>query len=140
MTTPADSPSPRLRDHPRDRFAEPVREFNLDASTASLRAEPGTGQHGHRQIALYRHGPSTVALYLFDQSAELREHVVDGFVTIHVLDGRLVVHAKGQTHDLAAGNLLTIAPNVPHDVQAREASRMLLTISLEGRTAIADQE
>jgi len=121
----------RLRVHPKQRFAAEERQFDLNAVAEQLRQEQGQSTHGHRQMTLYRHGPTTVALFLFDRDAGLREHRTDGFVTIHCVHGKLVVHTPSAEHELPAGSLLTLAPKVPHDVLAEEESRMLLTVALE---------
>lgn len=126
-----DASSDRLRIHPRERFAAEERRFDLNATADKLVQEQGAPGHGHRQMVLYRHGPTTVALFLFDRDAGLREHKADGFITIHCLQGRLVVHTPGAEYELPADTLLTLAPNVPHDVLAEEDSRMLLTVALE---------
>ncbi len=93
--------------------------------------EPLTGARGHRQETIYRHGPVTVALFLFDAGARMIEHAAEGVVTIHVLDGRLKMSVEGQTHDLPAGQILVMAPGVKHDVFAELPTRMLLTVCLE---------
>ena len=86
---------------------------------------------GRRQKTLYRHGQSSLALFLFEQGSELREHRTNGTVFIQVLQGRLTVGAAGQRHDLPAGHVLVMSPGVPHDLFAEEATRMLLTVSLQ---------
>lgn len=121
----------RLREHPEQRFAAPVAAFALAEAAGRLRAERGGGQHGHRQQVLYRHGPTTVAIFDFDQGARLADHAAGGTVIIQVLEGEIDVRAEGQTHRLPAGHLLAMAPGVRHDVQALRPSAMLLTVSLE---------
>ena len=121
----------RLRTHPEQRFLAGHRKIDLNEATAGLRAEGRPGGGGHRQTTLYKHGGATVALFLFDAGGAMAEHRTNGTVTIHALDGRLRVAAGGQTHELTAGQLVALAPGVPHDVTAAEASRMLLTVHLE---------
>jgi quercetin dioxygenase-like cupin family protein len=123
----------RLREHPEQRFDHPDLQFNLNDTAAKLLAEP-LGSRRHRQETLYRHGPLTVALFLFEAGASLAPHEAEGVVTVQVLQGRLKMSAEQRTHDLPAGSLLVLAPGVKHDVQAIEASRMLLTVCLDSRT------
>ncbi|MEX0886887.1 MAG: AraC family ligand binding domain-containing protein [Phycisphaeraceae bacterium] len=124
-------PAGRLRTHPEERFASLEEELDLQAVADKLLAEP-SGQHGHKQVALFRHGPATLALYCFDAGGRLPDHVVDGPVIIHVLTGRLHVHTDAAEHNLPAAQLLRLAPGVRHDVIAEEPSQMLLTVCLEG--------
>lgn len=121
----------RLRTHPEQRFQAGQRKIDLEQATADLRAEGRTGGGGHRQKTLYKHGGATIALFMFDAGGRLAEHRTAGTVSIHALDGRLQISAGGETHDLSAGQLVVLAPGMPHDVTAVEPSRMLLTVSLE---------
>lgn len=121
----------RMRQHPRDRFHPPQLHIDLEKIAATLLAEPLPANRNHRQETLYRHGPLTVALFLFDRGAAMPQHVAEGVVTVQVLQGRLKMSAEGQTHDLPAGSLLVLAPGVKHDVHAIEPTRMLLTVCLE---------
>lgn len=120
----------RLRQHPEPRFAAPQHAFNLDEVAAELERELHAGEAGHRQQTLYKHGPTSVSLFLFGHLTRLAPHRAKGVVTIHVLSGHLQVTAEGQANDLRAGRLLVLAPGVEHDVVARQESRMLLTVHL----------
>ena len=115
---------------PEERLAAPVQLVNLAEAGARLRAEPHAPVSGHRQIAVFRHGPVTLLLFRFEPDGLLREHRAEGVVTIHVLSGRLVVIADDEAHQLEAGQLLGLAPGVSHSVRATATSEMLLTIHL----------
>jgi quercetin dioxygenase-like cupin family protein len=129
--------SQRMRQHPTDRFADPQHQFDLEAVAAHLRQEVRAGTAGHRQESLYKHGLTTVALFIFGPQRRLPPHRTNGTVTIHVLKGRLAVTAEGRPHDLGPGGLLVMAAGVEHDVVAMEESEMLLTVHLETRTPAA---
>jgi quercetin dioxygenase-like cupin family protein len=126
-----DETTDRNRTHPTERFAPPAQAFDLDAAAAELTAEANPAVRGRRQKTLYRHGQSSLALFLFEPGSELREHRTNGTVFIQVLSGRLTVGAAGERHDLPAGRVLVMSPGVPHDLFAEEATRMLLTVSLQ---------
>lgn len=130
--SPSSQPQPdRLREHPEQRFAGADEKFDLNEAIRNLHAEP-SGQRGHKQINLFKHGAATLALYHFDQGAKLDDHTVDGPVIIHVLNGRLIVRADGRQHELGPNELLRFAPGVCHSVEAREHTEMLLTICVAG--------
>ncbi len=127
-----ESPSPdRLRPHPDQRFTGQQHAFDLAAAAQTLRAELQSGQAGHRQTSLYKHGPTSVSLFLFGRLTRLPPHRTNGVVCIQVLKGHLRVMADGATHDLKDGGLLVLAPRVEHDVVAHVESEMLLTIHLD---------
>jgi quercetin dioxygenase-like cupin family protein len=131
MSQPNDTPADRTRTHPDERFAAPALAFDLNAAAEELAREATVNKQGHRQKTLYRHGQSSLALFLFEPGSELREHRTNGTVFIQILQGRLTVHAAGQRHALTAGHVLVMSPEVPHDLHAEERTHMLLTVSLQ---------
>jgi quercetin dioxygenase-like cupin family protein len=131
MTSPDDDElGERLREPPADRFAGATHAFDLVEWLTRLRAEDHPSKDGHRQITLLHHPPVGHVLFAFEPGGSLDRHLARGHVTIHVLEGRLLVEAEGRDHDLRAGHLLILAPGVPHDVRASEASAMLLTVHM----------
>ncbi|MFW5965931.1 MAG: cupin domain-containing protein [Persicimonas sp.] len=118
----------RLREHPTERFASAEREIDLDACFDDLLDEPHEAIDGHRQITIFHQASLTLTLFYFQEGGHLPEHVVDGPVTIQVLDGDLEVSTSEADHRLSAGQLLVLAPGVEHDVKAHAESRMLLTV------------
>jgi quercetin dioxygenase-like cupin family protein len=131
MPQPNDTPADRTRTHPDERFAAPAHAFDFESAAAELARETSPGFAGHRQKTLYRHGGTTLSLFVFQPGSDLREHRTSGTVFIQILQGRLTVRAAGQQHDLPAGHVLALAPGVPHDLHAEQLTRMLLTVSLQ---------
>lgn len=121
----------RLRQHPRERFAAPQLQVDLETVIAKLRSEPHAGEHGHRQETLYRRGGYTIALFAFGRLTGLSEHKANGIVNMHVLRGRMKITAAGQVHELRAGQMLILAPGVAHAVAAEEEGEMLVTVAQE---------
>ncbi|MDP1586494.1 MAG: cupin domain-containing protein [Prosthecobacter sp.] len=131
----AEQPHERLREHPSSRFAGPQHRFDLETVAGVLAHEAQAGESGHRQETLYKHGGTTVALFLFGHLSHLPPHRTKGAVTIHVLSGHLRVTAESQTHDLRSGHLLVLASGIEHGVVAPEESTMLLTVHLDPQGA-----
>ncbi|MBS0198002.1 MAG: AraC family ligand binding domain-containing protein [Planctomycetes bacterium] len=121
----------RLREHPSSRFAAPQHRFDLEVVAGVLGQETQAGEAGHRQQTLYKHGGTTVALFLFGHLSHLAPHRTKGTVVIHVLRGHLRVTAERETHDLRSGQMLVLACGVEHGIVAPEESTMLLTVHLE---------
>lgn len=59
---------------------------------------------------------------------EIPEHQVDGAITIYCLSGRIAFTARGQTHELKAGQWLFLLGDEPHAILGIEDSSLLLTI------------
>ena len=57
---------------------------------------------------------------------------------IQVLRGRISVGAGGERHDLTAGRVLVMSPDVPHDLRADELTHMLLTIAIQSPAPALD--
>ena len=124
MTEP-DEPQ-RIR--PSERFAGPEHLLDLSRALLALRSEPTPGHGGHRQIALVHEGPVRLVLFAFESGGRMKEHAAPGWVTIHVLRGALTVRTGDTQHKMTAGNLLSLAPRIRHDVEATEQTDMLLGI------------
>jgi quercetin dioxygenase-like cupin family protein len=120
----------RLRRPPAERFAGQTHVFSLSEALARLRAEEHPPREGHRQITLLHRPPVTQVLFAFAAGGHLDRHSAHGLVTIHVLEGRLAVAADGEDHELTAGAMIVLDPDVPHDVRAAEPAAMLLTVHL----------
>ena len=128
------SPKDRLRPPPSERFAGPEHRIDLTAALESLRVEHHDSTERHRQITVFHKGPLRMVLFAFEAGAGLPSHRAPGFVVIHTLRGRITVKTLNDTHDLAAGQLVMLDPEVVHDVTAVESSDMLLTVSLLDRS------
>ncbi len=61
---------------------------------------------------------------------EIPPHQVAGEITVQCLEGRVAFTAGGTTRDLAAGQMLYLAGNVPHSLRGLEDASVLVTILL----------
>jgi len=127
----AEAERERLRPHPSERFAGREDHFDLNEAIEYLRSEP-SGQHGHKQLSLFRHGPATLALFLFDAGSELKDHVVDGPVVLHVLAGSITVRTEDDSFEVGADQVLRLSPSVAHHITARAGAQVLMTLCVEG--------
>jgi quercetin dioxygenase-like cupin family protein len=59
---------------------------------------------------------------------EIAGHQVEGPITVYCLDGQIAFTARGQTHELKAGQWLFLLGDEPHSLRAIEDSSFLLTI------------
>lgn len=57
-------------------------------------------------------------------------HQVPGEITIHCIEGKVDVTARGESHVLGPGQMLFLESGVPHGVLAIEDSSALVTIVL----------
>ena len=73
-----------------------------------------------------------IVLISMEAAARLKEHHVDGTSSVQVLKGRIRYSTGGQAYDLQAGNLITLAALIAHEVESLDDSAFLLTIAWPG--------
>ena len=73
-----------------------------------------------------------VVLISMETGARLKEHHVDGTISVQVLKGQIRFSAGGQAYDLQTGSLITLGASIAHEVESLSESAFLLTISLPG--------
>jgi quercetin dioxygenase-like cupin family protein len=129
--TPGSENNERLRTAPQERFSGNHHHFDIQSELQRLRAEDHQGQHGRRQVTLLHHGPISQVLFYFQAGGEFPHHTAHGWVTIQVLEGQLTVEVGEHSHELAAGHLLMLDPDLPHSVRAIQESAMLLTVHIQ---------
>lgn len=61
---------------------------------------------------------------------KIAEHTARGVLTVQCLEGRVRFGVEGEPRELCPGDLLYLKPAQPHDVEALEASSLLLTLIL----------
>lgn len=98
----------------------------------SLAAETRFTPNGIVSRTLLRTDNSRVVLFGFAEGQELTEHTSTQHATIQILSGECEFSLAGAPHDLKAGDLLYMPPNLPHAVKATKQFSMLLTLSKPG--------
>lgn len=107
----------------------PLVRLDLARELEELRqAEPWrTGRHHAKTLLKYP--DLRVVLMALKQGTTLGEHKTRGRLSIHTLEGHVLLKLESQVVDLPAGCLLGLGPSVPHDVEALEPSVILLTVA-----------
>lgn len=112
----------------------PLLTFDLAAEAAQLRAELAYQEGDRNANTLLKEANARVVLTALRQGARLQAHQTAGWVVVQTIAGRLRLRALGDSVELPPGHLLTLEPNVAHDVEALEESVFLLTLAwLPGR-------
>lgn len=90
----------------------------------------GSALAAAKTITLLKTGKVEVIRLVMARGKVLAEHKAPGEITVHCLEGKLAFTALGQTHELAAGQLLNLPAGEPHSVECLEEASFLLTIVL----------
>ncbi len=114
-----------------------VKDRHLDSSVLALRIEREAkrlkqepewimGRENGITLAKYPH--MRVVLVALKKGTSLREHKVEGPMSLSVLDGKIGVEVSGVSYDLFSKGLLTLQKSVPYDIRAMTNSLFLMTI------------
>jgi len=101
------------------------------AEALALTALISTTPHGIASRVLAKSAGGTVTLFAFDAGESLSEHTAPFDALVLVLEGALTLTIAGQQVQALPGTIVRMPAGVPHSVDARQASRMLL-IMLRG--------
>jgi len=121
-----------LSGRPAERFAGPIDAIDLQAQADDLRARAATDPHGHAQRTVDRAGRVTVAMFAFRAGGAMREHRVQGVVTIHCLLGELTVTTPEGDRPLQADRMVRLSPGVVHGIEASTEAVILVHVVLDG--------
>jgi quercetin dioxygenase-like cupin family protein len=108
-------------------LSSPVLTFDLADEIRIVRSELDAG---HSRIArtLVKEGPLRITLIGVRAGGGMHEHVAEGPITIHALEGTIVVRTAGAATTLVAGGLMAVDGGVRHDVSSDEGGLFLLTL------------
>jgi quercetin dioxygenase-like cupin family protein len=70
----------------------------------------------------------TVTLFSFDAGQGLSEHTVPYDAFVQIVDGEAEVTINGEPHIVAAGQLIIMPANIPHELKAVKPFKMLLVM------------
>lgn len=103
--------------------AQPLRLSDLIAST----------EHGIASRVLAKTSGGNVTLFAFDAGEGLSEHTAPFDALVIVLEGTMTLTIGGTPVEAAAGTIVRMPANIPHAVDAINASRMLLVMLREAK-------
>jgi quercetin dioxygenase-like cupin family protein len=107
----------------------PVVRLELRKELADLWRSQPVQATGHSAKTLVKHPDLRVVLIAMNAGARLGDHQSPGRVELQILEGRVRLWVRGEIHELPAGGWVALGPEVPYDVEASEASAVLLSIS-----------
>ncbi|MBK5275353.1 MAG: cupin domain-containing protein [Desulfuromonadales bacterium] len=70
----------------------------------------------------------TVTLFSFDAGQGLSEHIVPYDAFVQIVDGEAQVTIQGAPHTVAAGQMIIMPANIPHEMKAVKPFKMLLVM------------
>ena len=116
------------REHEVRTLTAPLLTLDLNREIEQLRSE-GRWQSGHTARTLAKYPHFRVVLIVMKIGGRLEKHRTDGRISVQTLDGRIRFSTAERSVELAAGQMLTLEHDIPHDVEGIVDSAFLLTIA-----------
>jgi quercetin dioxygenase-like cupin family protein len=104
-------------------------QTNLDEAMQQLRSESAWQKNDRNALTLLKNDQMRILIMGLKAGAHLRRHVADGMLSVHLLEGHVTFSTDQQSLELHKGSLISLHPNEPHEVLARQESMLLLTIA-----------
>ena len=110
----------------------PVMTFDLPAMLVQLKRERTWKTANRSAMTLLKGERLRVVLIIMHAGSVIAVHRSDGPITVQILSGRLIFSAGSQDAQLSTGQLISLAPNVPHGLEAVDECAFLLTLGADG--------
>jgi quercetin dioxygenase-like cupin family protein len=123
-----------------DTLSTPIFQCNLLEEIENLHKEDAwVKDTGPSSKTLVKYADLRLVLLAMKKKMIMREHKTSARISIQTLTGRIHLKLQGRSIDLPAGELLTLDPDLTHDVEAVEDSAFLLTLSWRGTDSEASE-
>ncbi|MFL6438791.1 MAG: hypothetical protein ACJ71Q_14525 [Terriglobales bacterium] len=116
------------REHEVGVLTAPLLTFDVDREIQQLRSE-GRWQSGHTAKTLVKYPNFRVVLVVMKAGGRMEKHRTEGRISVHSLAGQIRFRTEEQSAQLAAGQMLTLERDIPHEVEGVTDSAFLLTIA-----------
>jgi len=130
------------REHEVGTLTAPLLTLDLDREIEQLRSE-GRWQSGHTAKTLAKYSDFRVVLIVMKAGGRLEKHRTEGRISVHILDGRIRFSTAERSVELAAGQMLTLEHDIPHDVEglARESEQRARIVASDSarRRSLSDR-
>ena len=109
----------------------PLMAFELATMIRQMKAEPTWETSNRNAMTLLKDHALRVVLVAMRAGERIPSHRTDGPITVQVLDGRLRFTAGSREVALEPGRIVTLAPEIDHDLVAIDECAFLLTVGAE---------
>ena len=100
---------------------------NIDERIEELKEEEAWERNDRNAITLVKTEGLTIVLICLRKEAAINDNIIDGIVTVEVIEGSVTVTTNAESFDLSERSIITLRPNIPHSMYARKESVLLLS-------------
>lgn len=106
----------------------PILQFDLLHEAEQLRQEPAWSS-GRNAKTLVKHADFRLVLTVMKAGTRMHQHRAKGSVSIQPVFGHVRIHVLDNAFTLRPGLILSLDPNLAHDVEAIEESAFAVSIA-----------
>jgi quercetin dioxygenase-like cupin family protein len=100
---------------------------DLPAFINQVKDEKSWGKNDRNAITVFKSDNMTIVVSALKQGAAIKDNTVEGFITIHVLDGQVDITTPGGDINAVEDNLVTFHRGVAHSISAKTDAVILIT-------------
>ena len=94
-----------------------------------IREEKAWKDSDRNALTVFKTDGMRIVLITLHKDAEMIKHTADGMISLQVMEGQILFTTEKQSVELGRGEMLALHENVPHSVQAKEETIVLLTLT-----------
>ena len=106
----------------------PLLSFSIENEIEKLQSETAWKDGDRNAVTLQKNSRLRVVLISLRKGATLREHKVEGPITLLMISGKIRFIAGDDKINVGANELIVLEKTIPHDVEALEDAVFILTI------------
>lgn len=100
---------------------------DLPAFIEQVKDEKAWDKSDRNGITVFKTDGITIVLSAFKEGAVIKDNIVNGFLTLQVLEGKVRLDTLEGEIDMQDNQLITFHPNIPHSIEARSGAVLLIT-------------
>lgn len=100
---------------------------NLPSFIEQVKDEKAWEKSDRNGITVFKTEGMTIVLSALKEGAVIKDNVVNGFLTVHVLEGTIRLTTLEGDADMGDNQLIVFHPGIPHSMEAMSDTVLLLT-------------
>lgn len=106
----------------------PMLSFSIEKEIEKLQNENAWKEGDRNAVTLQKNSRLRVVLISLRKNATLKEHQVEGPITLYMISGKISFITDDGKIIAGANELIVLEKTIPHDVEALEDSVFILTV------------
>ena len=108
----------------------PMVEMDIPKYIQQIKQEVTWRESSVNSITLFKSDKMRIVLIGLHKNGELKTHTAPGYISVQVIEGLIQFATEEKTVDLQKGQMISLQPQLPHSVKAKDESFFLLTLAI----------